>query len=127
MSLWVRCLQTNVAQNEVHNSFKDPWMVFKYVAVGLFLVILGCVLLREYMYYRWGIDCCRWGTRNSPGQEHQSADQRRAMASLEEEMAQKDMNARRQERRRKYEQFLAPYNMVSQIVGRTYIVGVWFW
>ena len=123
--LWVRYLQTEVANNDATGgiaqiSFKDPWMVFKYVSIGLFLVFLCGALLRKYLYYRWGIDCFRRGTRISPGQEHLSADQRRALELLEEEMAQKDMDARRQERRRKYEQFLAPYTMVSHNVEQTF-------
>ena len=106
MSLWVRYLQTEAAV--------DPWKVFKYVTIGLSLLLVCCALFREYLYYSWDIDCCRRGTRNSSEQEHQPVDQRHSLVLLAEEMAQHNMDARRQERRQKYEQFLAPYTIVSQ-------------
>lgn len=119
MPLWLRYLQTEVAKDDATgnvfvDSFKDPWTLFKYIATGVFLILLFSALLREYLFYRWGIDCCRRG-RNSPLQEQQAEDRRRAMElqmELAEEMAQEGIHARRQERRRKYEQFLAPYTMV---------------
>ena len=113
--LWVRYLQTEVPKDDAFlNSFEDPWTLFKYVATGVFLALLCCALLREYLFYRWGIDCCRRG-RNSSQHGQQSEDQRRVMALLAEEIAQQDIEARRQERRRKYKEFLAPYTMVSHV------------
>ena len=129
MPLWLRYLQTEVAKDDATgnvfvDSFKDPWTLFKYIATGVFLILLFSALLREYLFYRWGIDCCRRG-RNSPLQEQQAEDRRRAMElqmELAEEMAQEGIHARRQERRRKYEQFLAPYTMVSH-AGWTSVTG----
>ena len=88
----------------------QPGLLFVYIPAGLALMLVIYFVLRDYVFHNGSdYDC--------PRQRQTLEDERLAMESLQLEMKEEDrqdkINLRRLERRRKYEQFLPPYTMVS--------------
>lgn len=100
------------------NAFVELWttkpkLVGCFIVAVLILIVVCYCIVREFVYRKWGIECY---PRHFSPQQQQLEDERLAIEiqlELEELEHRELIMARRCERRRKYEQFLAPYTMVS--------------